>query len=131
MASEGSSPATGVGGEELDISDLERAEDYLVDKVLGNALNVVKHLSSCSADDKLTADADLLAGFGKDFLKHLDEIRGCVAKHIPGLNNYIPFEKTAYGAIKDKEIAEQKIKFAIEHLKYTSELFEKALVNTD
>lgn len=40
---------------EDNIADLEKAEYYIVEKVLGNALNVATHLSSCDADDRLTA----------------------------------------------------------------------------
>lgn len=72
-------------------------------------------------------DANVLSEYGKDFLVHLDEIRNCVAKSIPALHNYIPFEKTAYGAIKDKEIADQKIRFAMEHLNSTLLMLDKEL----
>jgi len=93
------------------IDNLESAEELLL-KVIDVSQELVELLQSQEG-----LDTQRMSQNGSLMLTTLEELRERIAREIPKLVMYIPFERSSYGAKKDSQIATQKLSVARTYLK--------------
>mmetsp|Transcript_18122 Transcript_18122/g.33479 ORF Transcript_18122/g.33479 Transcript_18122/m.33479 type:complete len:121 (-) Transcript_18122:378-740(-) len=111
MASEG-----GAAEKNATTTTLDEAESKLVG-IVDTALACVSHLHGLGMGQ--SADPVVMEQHLEALTGSISEVHDKVTSAIPRLVKYVPFERSSYGAKKDAEIAEQKVKFAADFLRET------------
>ena len=106
------------GGVAASLSNLDAAEAAL-EQVLEAASGTAQHVHSLGKGHVL--DRKLVGEQAATVMSGLEEVQDRVSREVPSLVKYVPFERSSYGARKDAEIAELKLRFAVEYLAETLE----------
>ena len=95
------------------LSNLDAAEAALV-QVLDAAAATAAHVHSLGKGHVL--DRKLVGEQAARVMGGLEEVHDRISQEVPSLVKYIPFERSSYGACKDAEIADLKLRFAVDYL---------------